>query len=166
MFSLLLHLILSISLSTTSTTLANPLRPHSNRPILTPFLLFHPSSLNTSTTLQSPTPPTDPITCIRKPRLRHITEQRCAPILAPLLDNPPACKVPRRYTAASTSFGASPCHIELRNTERGSVIVISDELVASSALAVVRECEGEMGAGWGQFQSSRGWYVFVHGDIM
>ncbi|KAI4219703.1 MAG: hypothetical protein L6R36_008135, partial [Xanthoria steineri] len=156
MFSLLLlHLILSISLSTTSTTLANPLHPPSNRPILSPFPLLHPSSPNTSTTRQSPTPPTDPITCIRKPRLRHITEQRCAPILAPLLDNPPDCKVNKRYTAAITSFGASPCHIELRNTERGSVIVISDELVGSSALAVVRECEGETGAGWGQFQSSR-----------
>ncbi|KAL8854343.1 MAG: hypothetical protein Q9221_000830 [Calogaya cf. arnoldii] len=166
MFSLLLHflsvsttIILATPLTTTSPAQlfpAPPSNPFTNVTIL-PTKITNP--------LNRPTPPTDPIYCIRKPRLQRISELLCAPILAPLIDNGRASVVRKRYTAPITSFGGSPCYIELRNSERGSAIMISDEQVGYSALAVLRECEETMGAGWGQYESQSGWYVFVYGDV-
>lgn len=44
--------------------------------------------------------------------------------------------------------------------------MISDAQVGHAAVAVLRQCEGAMGAGWGQFVSQSGWYVFVYGDMV
>ncbi|KAL8731200.1 MAG: hypothetical protein Q9166_003607 [cf. Caloplaca sp. 2 TL-2023] len=105
----------------------------------------------------NPTPPTEPIYCITKPRLHRINEITCTPMIGPLIHNEPACLVRKSYSAPVTEFGESPCHIELRKSEAKGVILISDEQIGHAAVAVLQKCEEKGGAGWGQFESESGW---------
>ncbi|KAL8881956.1 MAG: hypothetical protein Q9198_000952 [Flavoplaca austrocitrina] len=170
MLSLLVHLLISII---TSSSLATPLTTPSTNRVLSRPLLPNPSKNSTTTLpfkplnrLNPPVPPAEPINCIRKPRLRAVNAIICAPVLALLIHNPPESLIHKQYTAPVTVFGLSPCHIELRNSEKGSRISITEEQVGNAALAVLQKCEEVMGAGWGQFESSSGWYIFVYGDVM
>ena len=170
MLSLLFHLLFSII---TSSNLATPLTLSSTNRVLSRPLLFNPFRNTTTILLSKPlnllnsvTPPTEPINCIRKPHLRHVNAIICAPALALLIHNPPESLIHKQYTAPVTVFGSSPCHIELRNSEKGSRISITEEQVGNAALAVLQKCEEVMGAGWGQFESQSGWYIFVYGDVM
>ncbi|KAI4235319.1 MAG: hypothetical protein L6R40_006492 [Gallowayella cf. fulva] len=138
-----------------------------------------PSSSNpfTNTSLSSPLsapirgdpepqPLPERISCITKPRLRRITPQTCALTIEPLVNNPPASQVRKYYSAPLTRIGGSPCHIELRKSVGKGVIRISDEQIGYAAFDVLKACEAKGGAGWGQFEHSWGWYIFVYGDTV
>ncbi|KAI4277338.1 MAG: hypothetical protein LQ337_001829 [Flavoplaca oasis] len=162
MLSLLVHLLLSII---TSSSLATPLTTPSTNRVLSRPLLLNPSK-NTTTILPSKPlnllfPPAEPINCIHKPRLRPVNAIICAPILALLIHNTPESLIHKQYTAPVTVFGASPCHIELRNSEKGGRISITEEQIGNAALAVLQKCEEVMGAGWGQFESQSGCWLFL-----
>ncbi|KAL8931121.1 MAG: hypothetical protein Q9208_000225 [Pyrenodesmia sp. 3 TL-2023] len=157
-------LLLSLANRTNPLSLRPPLRlpptpVQSPRPPGSP----QPNPLVPSLNGPTPLPPDPPIHCLLKPStLLPINEYICALVIHRLM-HPPDSFRRKLYTAPVNILGNSDCHVELRKSEGKSGIWVSDEILAGAVIAVLRECEGKMGAGWALMEGGANWYLLVYG---
>ena len=113
-----------------------------------------------------PLPPheIEPVTCIKRPKMTHLDPETCTQVFGALITAPTA-KEPKRYSKGTTSFGWSPCHLDLKKARGGSAIELTMEHIVNAANAVLIGCEKNQGAGWVQLYSELPWYILVYGDL-
>ena len=113
-----------------------------------------------------PLPPheIDAINCIKRPKMIHIDPEICVEVFGALVTSPTA-KEPKRYSKGTTSFGWSPCHLDLKKARGGSTIELTLEHIVNAANAVLIDCAQDQGAGWVHLYAEIPWYILVYGDL-